>query len=84
MINAYYIGVSVDTELKVHCVVEWDKGSPAGTIEAYQKVSLSSRIIYAMPTKWYMHADWHKYYVNIKFGLNWLNNGQNMSCRVGT
>ena len=29
-------------------------------------VWLHSLTIYTMPTKWYMHAEWHKYYVDIK------------------
>ena len=29
-----------------------------------------SLFIYAKPTKWCMHAEWHKYYVDIKFRLN--------------
>ena len=41
-------------------------------------------IIYAMPTKLCMHAEWHKYYLDIKFRLNYLNNGRVMSCRVDT
>ena len=45
------------------------KGSSAGMIEVYQRGS-HLLFIYAMPTKWCMHAEWHKYYVNIKFRLN--------------
>ena len=45
------------------------KGSSAGTIEAYQRDSHSLRI-YAMPTKWCVHVEWHKYYLDIKFRVN--------------
>ena len=45
------------------------KGSLAGTIEVYQR-GFHSLFIYAMPTKWCMHAEWHKYCVDIKFRLN--------------
>ena len=73
-------GTLILEEFKIHflawftkiwsiCVVEWQKGSSAGTIEVYQRDS-HSLFIYAMPTKWCMHAEWHKYYVDIKFWLN--------------
>ena len=35
------------------------KGSSAGTIEVHQRGS-PSLVIYAMPTKWCMHGEWHK------------------------
>ena len=57
------------THIYINCVVEWQKGSSAGTIEAYHRGS-HSLFIYAMPRKWCVHAEWHKYYVDIKFRLN--------------
>ena len=51
------------------CVLWNDKRVSAGTIEAHQRGS-DSLFIYAMQTKRCMHAEWHKYYEDIKFRLN--------------